>query len=360
MPILSLNVHRLIFWCLLIAWLVPLTDAYPCQICVPFPKTTLADRLLEKDAVVMAREDPNRPFHYTTVETLKGDPGSAPIDAFLNSHARRLLAMDSNRTMVLGRNPHDGEWTALGIADGDFGIVIRRILGFTDTWRPMETDNQERLAVFSKLLGHPDSRLHELAYLEIGRASYASIGKISSVVPIETVRAILDNPRYLEWRSLAILMLGHSKTPADRARVIKTFEEKQRLGSTLNLAAWATAYIEIEGPAALERIKQYYRAHKYRSLDELELIVKALSVHGATDNGKRDRIVSVYRSLLEGHPKLTSYVVRDLIAWGRWDFADQLGKIREAMGRNDPLGTYSIDRYLDMSGSRRETSINDE
>jgi hypothetical protein len=358
--ITSLKRQAPIFWCLLIAWLVLFTDAKACQICVPLPEKTLADRLLESDAVVMAREDPNRPFHYAAIETLKGDPGSTPIDAFLNSHSRRLLAMDSDRTMVLARNPLEGEWKALGIADGDFELVVRRVLGFADTWRPMETDNKERLAVFSKLLGHPDSRLHELAYLEIGRAPYASISKISSVVPIETVRAILDNPRYLEWRSLAILMLGRSNTPADRARVIKTFETKQRLGSTLNLAAWTTAYIETEGTAGLERIKQSYLAHKGRSRDELEQIIQALSVHGAADNDKRDQIVSAYRSLLEAHPKMASYVVQDLIAWGRWDFANQLGKIRKAMRRNDPLGAYSIDRYLGVARSRQETSSNNE
>jgi len=352
--------QHIIFWHLLILWLVLVPDAKACQICLPLPKKTLADQLLESDAVVLAREDPNRPFHYAAVEILKGNPDSTPIDTFLNSHARRLLAIHPDWTMVLARDPRDGAWATLGIADGDYELMVRRILGFANSWRPLETNNKERLAFFSKLLGHPDSRLHELAYLEIGRASYAAIRKISSVVPIETVRAILDDPRYLEWRSLAILMLGHSNTPADRARVIKTFANKQRFASTLNLAAWATAYIEIAGTAGLERIKQSYLARKERSREELAQIVQALSVHGAENNKKRKQIASGYRSLLEVHPDMASSVVRDLIAWGRWDFANQLGKISEAMGSSDPLGAYFIEFYLNKAASNRETSSNND
>ena len=62
------------------------------QVCIPMPVKTLADRLLEANALVLAREDPERPFHYVTVKVLKGDPGDTPIDAFLPSLTRRELA----------------------------------------------------------------------------------------------------------------------------------------------------------------------------------------------------------------------------------------------------------------------------
>ena len=71
-----------------------------CQICIPLPERTLADRLLASDAVVLAREDAARPFHYEPVETLFGEPGGAPIDLFLHSQARRMLAADPQRAMV--------------------------------------------------------------------------------------------------------------------------------------------------------------------------------------------------------------------------------------------------------------------
>ena len=123
--------------------------AAACQICVPLPTETLADRLLESDTVVMAREDPRRPYHYATVETLKGDPSITAIDVFMNTPARRQLAGRPTSAMLLARHPNSGEWRALGILDNAFERVVRRILSFEDRWVPNETNNIERLHVFA-------------------------------------------------------------------------------------------------------------------------------------------------------------------------------------------------------------------
>ena len=92
-------------WLLALALLAGLLlqTAHACQVCIPFPTKTLADRLLEADALVLAREDPQRPFHYVAVETLKGEPGDAHIDAFLPSANRRVLAQFPQRHMLLAR-----------------------------------------------------------------------------------------------------------------------------------------------------------------------------------------------------------------------------------------------------------------
>jgi hypothetical protein len=317
-----------------------------CQICFALPEKTLADRLLESDSVVMAREDPNRPFHFVLSETLKGEPPATPIDAFLNSQARRLLALYEDRQMLLARDPSDRAWTPLGVVDSEVADVVRRIVDFSDSWRPMETDNPERLAEFSKLLGHPNRRLHELAYLEVGRAPYAAIKRVSADIPVDKIRGILDNPRYLKWHSLAILMLGQSKGAEDRSRVVRTFQDKQRLSSSQNLAAWATAYVAIEGDAGVDRIETWYLLRKDRSREELAEVVKALSVLGTDDPLLRDRIVSAYASSMRIHPGLLPDLVRDLIAWRRWELAEQVQEMRNAVGKDDPLGAYAVDMYL--------------
>lgn len=329
--------------------------AYACQVCIPYPVKTLADRLIDADAVVAAREDPDRPFHFRVVEVLAGNPGPGPVDAFLNSRARRVLALFPERHMLLARDPRDGKWTTLGIADAEFDRVVRRILARAGEWRPMETNNPGRLAEFAQLLGHQDDRLHELAYLEVGRAPYASIRRISAEVSLDTVRAMLDDPRYLEWRSLAILMLAQSERAADRARIVATFEDKQRLGSTLNLAAWATAYVAIERAAGADRIRYWYLERRDRSGDELEAVVKALSVHGTDDPRLREPIAAAYRALLQVHPELAPGVARDLIAWRRWDFADQIRAIRTALAGTDPLAAYALDLYLHRAAVQHAT-----
>jgi hypothetical protein len=290
---------------LLAGLLVPAASA--CQVCIPMPVKTLADRLLEADALVLAREDPARPFHYVVREVLKGDPGDAPIDDFLPSADRRVLAQIPQRHMLLARAKPDGGWSALGIAD---------------------------------------TRLHELAYLEIARAPYSEIRRIASEVPIKTVRGMLDQPRYLEWRSLAILMLAQSGRPADRERIRTTFDDKQRLGSTINLAAWATAYLAIEGTRGVERMQRWYLTAPGRSREELQEIVKAWSVSAAADATLRAPVAAAYRALLERHPSLAPDVARDLIAWRRWHFVEQIRGIRTALAEQDPLGAYELGLYL--------------
>ena len=314
------------------------------------PVETLADRLLDADALVLAREDPERPFHYAPVEILKGDPGKAPIDTFLPSVDRRVLARYPQRHMLLARREPGGDWLALGIADADFERVVRRILDHAGSWQPMETDNPQRLAEFVPLLGHRDSRLHELAYLEIGRAPYAEIRRIATQVPIETVRGMLDEPRYLEWRNLAILMLAQSERPADRQRIRTTFEDKQRLGSTFNLGAWATAYLTIEGLRGLERIQRWYLTQPDRSLEELREIVTALSVAVAADASLQEPVVAAYRALLDVHPSLAPDITRDLMAWRRWDFAEQIQGLRSAVPKPHPFAIDALGLYLRSAG----------
>jgi hypothetical protein len=333
--------------------------ASACQVCIPMPVKTLADRLLEADALVLAREDPARPFHYVTVKILKGDPGKAPIDAFLPSVDRRVLAQFPERHMLLARPEPGGGWSALGIADADYERVVRRVLEHADSWTPGETSNRQRLDEFVPLLGHSDYRLHEAAYLEIARAPYAEIRRIAAEVPIATVHGMLDEPRYLEWRSLAILMLAQSGQAADRARILATMDDKQRLASTFNLAAWATAYLAIEGQDGVERLQRWYLAQPDRSRDELREIVKALSVIAGAETAMREPVVAAYRALLETHPSLAPDVSRDLIAWRRWDLARQLHAIRKRIAAQDPLGAHMVGMYLRAAalGSRSGTAL---
>jgi hypothetical protein len=346
LPIASTRRYRpwLLGLALLAALFVQAANA--CQVCFPMPVKTLADRLLEADALVLAREDPERPFHYATKEILKGDPGDTPIDAFLPSMERRVLAQFPERHMLLAHAKPDGRWSALGIADADYERLVRRVLAHAESWTPMGTANRQRLAEFVPLLGHADSRLHEMAYLEIARAPYAEIRRIASMVPIETVRDMLDQPRYLEWRSLAILILAQSERPADRERIRRTVADKQRLSSMINLAAWATAYLTIEGASGVGHIQHWYLTQPDRSREELREIVKALSVVAGAEAPLREPVAAAYRALLETHPSLAPDVARDLIAWRRWDFVEQIRGVRTAIAKQDPLGAYAVGLYL--------------
>ena len=331
-------------WCILLSALWAGTVG-ACQICIPLPERTLTDKLLASDAVVLAREDAARPFHYKPVETLFGEADDAPIELFLHSQARRILAAAPERAMVLAHSPRDGGWTTVGLTTPELERVVGEILARAGHWQPLEIDNRERLDWFAHLFGHPDKQLHELAYLEIGRAPYAEIRRLAPRIDPETLREMLDEPRYLEWRSLAILMLGESGGEQDQARVRRTLAEKARLGSKTNLAAWATALVAVDGTAGIEQLKRLYASTPGRSREELEAVIQALSVHGKADPELRGPVADVYRLILAHQPSMAPAMVHDLVAWQRWDFADRIRAIRQASA-GDPLAAYALGLYL--------------
>jgi hypothetical protein len=156
---------------------------------------------------------------------------------------------------------------------------------------------------------------------------------------------MLAEPRYLEWRNLAILMLGESAREADRARVRDTLARKARFGSSLNLAAWATALVAVDGVDGIGRLESLYLTNKAREDDELKAVIQALSVHAKADATLRAPVAEAYRRLLDTHPRLAPDLVHDLIAWQRWDFVRQVEQARDALDA-DPLAAYSLGLYL--------------
>jgi ABC-type nickel/cobalt efflux system permease component RcnA len=298
--------------------------ARACPICMPMPQKTAADVLIESRAVVFARENPDRPFSYLALEILKGDPAVATIDLFANSATRRLLSADPNKVAVLCRETDDGTWRSLGVADDEFQQLVRSILANARRWDG-DAGAERRCEFFIPLFGHEDRRIFELAYLELGRAPYATIKRIARSASRERVVSVLERREYFEWRPLAILMLAQSEEPADRRHIGESFRSKERYGLTQNLAAWATAAIEVEGAETVDLIEQSYFVQPGRSREELLEILKALSLHGTEGRTElRDQIADSYATLLRTYPDMGGYVAGDLAAWGRTEWSHQL------------------------------------
>ena len=274
---------------------------HACMICIPVPEKTVADYLIESDTVVLAREDQARPFFYEAVEVLKGADDGAPIDLFLDSTTRRRLATSPERTVVLARGDARSGWRSLGYADADYEEVVRHIIDHAPGWQT--ADHPDRLEYFVGLLGHGNRTIADLAYLEVGRAPYSKIKALSDRVRPEQMRRFLTDIAYYDWRALAILMLAHTGNDQDRQHISRSFDIAEKHHIDSNLAAWATACIEIEGADAIDRIEDRYFREPDRTRAELTEITKALSVHGSDGRVElRDRIVDAYAVLLETPP----------------------------------------------------------
>ena len=279
------------------------------------PQTTAADLLIESDVVVFAREDPDKPFSYQAVDVIKGDLDSTAIDLFVNSSTRRRLEVNETLVVVLARDRKDQSWRTVGIADGMYQQVVRRILAVAQDWSG-PNGAEKRCEFFLTLLGHDNRALFELAYLELGRAPYRMIKRVGRNVSREDLLSILQRREYIEWRPLAILMLSQSADAQDRKYIEENFADCCEYSLTLNLAAWATAYIELNGATAIERIEQQYLAKPGRSDNEVRAIVAALSLHGREGHTHlRDQIVRSYEIANRHHPVVSELIAKDLADW---------------------------------------------
>jgi len=282
-----------------------------CRICLPLPKESIADLLIESESAVLAREDPERPFHFVPVEILKGKPPKERIGLLLDSVTRRLLKAYPHRSVLLAKA---GTWQRVAAVDKTVRPVIDEILERSATWTHSE---DARFEYFSKLFAHEHPVLRTLAHLEVARAPYGRIRKLGRHLDRATIRAPLEDARLLEWWALHILLLAQSNDPRDRRQITETIRSLETFSDPLHLGAWATAYIEIEGEKAI----QYLEARYFRRAPpakQLRRVLMALSVQGASGRTElRDRIVASYKVAIEQHPGLTSPVLDDLIAWKR-------------------------------------------
>ncbi len=345
--------YVLLTW-LFTALLHPLS-ARACAICVPYPERTLADRLLENDELLFARELDNSPYVFSPIETLKGPEASSPIKLFCDSATRRKLQFIPDSAVVLARKSGAEEWRMITFADSVQQPFIRHIVNHGGDWAASPGDGN-RVRYFSGLLTSEHPQIREQAYLEVGRAPYSMIKPLARQVSREQIYDLLANFRFIEWHSLYILFLGQSDHPDDRAYLRKQAESSARLGMTTNLAAWLTAFIEAHPENGLEEVVGWYFSNSDRSEDELEQVMTSLSVLGSQATSDdlpffplRDKIVRGYATLLDNYPGMAGRVARDLAMWQVRAHIERLTEISQQMILTDPSEVYLLDHYLSMA-----------
>ena len=289
-----------------------------------------------------------------------GQYDGTEIDLLVDSKTRRILRADPDRWVILVQDTRGGPWRSLGIVSKPYVSVARRIvLLLSDSGR--RATAQERWEFFLPLFGHRDARIQQLAYLEMGRAPYRVIKQLGRAASRHDWMPMLNDRRYLQWRSLAILLLAQSEKPQDKERILDAFQSAHRFGLTTNLAAWAAAAIEVDCGSTISFIEDKYFRRAKSSVEELDAVITALSMHGSQQDAERqDLIVASYRVLLEHHPHRAPQVADDLYAWKRSELVDVLAAIRECDTSFVTAGKHSITRYLRSVESLKESTLASE
>jgi hypothetical protein len=310
--------------------LVLAMPAAACPVCIDKPEATLAERLLRADAVVIAREDPARPYHFAPVATLRGAAGAVPIPLLLDSTTRRQLTARPEEGVLFVR---DGDtWTHAGYADAASREIVTAILAEGPSW---EGRTGARFTFFEALLHHQNGRFRRLAIDELSRASYGQIRSMAMPIDGATARRALSDRHQIPWHGFYILMLGLSERAEDQALVRDWNAAATRLGGSRELDAWATALVEIDGAAGVSRLANDWFETAGRDVDAVRGVITALAVQAREgDPAVRPSILAALHDLPSRRPDVAGSVAKALGDIGDFSQADAIVRVmRDAAGR---------------------------
>lgn len=347
------GVSWLRFVSLLVAVLVLPLPALACLVCITLPERTTADRLIEAETVVLARENSARPFTYAPIEELKGGVSPEPIPFLVDSTMRRRLAADPNAGVLFVRE--GGSWVQLAYVDAPVRAMVDHILEAAPDW-DAEPDHGERFAFFAALHDHPNETIRLLALAEISRAPYAQIRTMTPRLPRAEIARILRKPTWVEWAPIHILFLGLSDDPADHDFVRRVIRLAATRGIRSHLGAWATALVEIDGPPAIDWLRETYLEDRDRGVEELRQVVAALAT--LVEGGEPDlqpSIAAALRDLARNRPDLAAEAAQQLGALGDWSQTQTFIKILQAGDAGSPAAEFVIMNYLEAARAARGT-----
>ncbi len=321
-----------------------------CLVCVPLPERTLADRVLDDALIVLARPDPDDPFRYLAQDYLKGAPPVAgaerPIPFLVDSPTRRRMAVDEELFALLSRETPESDWTPLGVASPEMVATIRAMLDRADRWRGAD-GGEDRFAFFAALHDSQAPGVRTLALAEISASPYALIRSIAPGLSRAEIVTVLRDPAMFEWAPIHILLLGLSDDPADRQFVRSAFEAAGRSPSASTLGAWATAYLEVDGRAALDRIEADFVRDPLRPREQITAIVRALSTFAAVSEPEmRHRIASQFGTLATTRPDLAGEAAREFMLVEDWSLVDVFEDLLASGGIASPAEEFAIAYYL--------------
>lgn len=148
--------------------LVAAKSAVACGVCIEPPERTVVDHLIGARDIVLAREDPENPFRFRAVETLRGSADGAAIAHLVDSATRRRLAISPDLAVAFSRDAREAPWRRLIVATPRMREVLTRIVARGGSW--MQPSGQgERFANAAALHADADPAVRALALAELDR-----------------------------------------------------------------------------------------------------------------------------------------------------------------------------------------------
>ena len=337
----------------LLVMLLSWCSAMGCQICLPYPKVSLLDRINIAKSLVLAREDPDQLYNLSSIQVLRDSSEVPELDLYLPSSSRRMLAVYPERSLLCGWS-EDG-WQNLAVHTSEMKKVLPRLL--VNTWGE---DRTQRARFFVEYLSSEDLQLQRMAHLEVARAPYAVIRSLGPVLDFAEVRQFLENPRMLEWHGLYILLLAQSGEQDDLSLIKKRYELCELYHSSLQAAAWTLAYLETDD-GALQQIQQDYFSNAEHKEEEVSAVLDALSAYGTTHTDIQPAIAEIYQVAIERFPAQLSKRIDDLQAWQQWQAGDTVSGVFSQQQQEMSIEHISkVRAFLSVASEQSSAELIDE
>lgn len=327
--------------------------ALACTVCIAPPEKTVVDHLVAAGDIVLAREDPVRPFHFAPVETLRGSAGGAPIPFLVDTALRRRLAADPNLAVLFSRTSGTDAWQRLVVVGPALRPIVEDVLQRGGDWlRP--SGAAERFGTFAAVHDHPDETVRALALAELDRTPWQFLRTLRPRLPRTELRAGLYTLAELPWVSVRLRLLALSPEPADIALLRDRIEAVSAARASLHLAPLALALVEVDGESAIGRLLALYGPGAMRTREERAAVTAALATHGVEgDPSLRAPVLAALGAMLDADPALGPAIAHAFAAMKVWSHADRFFELLMRDAFSSPQDRFVVAAYVATAKAMR-------
>lgn len=330
--------------------------ALACSFHIALPELSIGDRIIDASHIVLARENRDRPFTFEPVISLKGDAADLEIPLLVDSTTRRRLKLNPGDSVLISRSSMDGEWNRLAYIREQDRVIFEEMVAASDSWQKQQ-DALSRFRFFTALHDHSQSSIRKIALTELDKIPYNYLRTMQVRLPAEEINAKLLDRYEMPWVPIRILMMGILGNDESRVIIENAIGYIEKSGFERNLGAWATAYIEVAGQDAIDRLSQKYLLNQDATANSVELVLTAFAVHGTVDNPKlKSAIDSNLERSLAANPELAVQIARIFGAQQDYSQFTLLLKSMKSGALRTPHGLLIVASYLSLAQKANEST----
>lgn len=323
-------------------------SASACAFHTSLPARTIVDQLIESDHIVLARPDERNEYAYQVVETLRDGGRPVVLRQLVDSPTRRGLVASPGHAVLFVFDTEANDWAGIAYLDEERRRVIDSVLTGMEGWS--SGYDPERFAIFEALQDHSDPDLRALALQELDRAPYEMLRTLDLRLTAGDLLDGLWSMNAMPFVAIRALLLGLSNEDRARAEINTRIAGWSSGYAPPYLGAFATALIESEGAAGVEKLAALYLADPAQRLETLEMIIEAMAIQsGANTPMVRDRIAQAIAAFVSTRPDAATLVVRQFGSRNDWTQAESLKALLNAKAITSAADLLPVVSYVALA-----------